>query len=125
MTKTITYSIGELAREFGITPRSIRHYEDQGLLKPKRAGQQRIYSPSDRVTLKLILRGKRLGFSLAESAELIGMYNPGNNRGQLEALLGKISARRAQLLQQLTDIQQLQQELDQAETNCLTALNGD
>ena len=125
MTKTITYSIGELAREFCITPRSIRHYEDQGLLKPKRAGQQRIYSPADRVALKLILRGKRLGFSLAESAELINMYKPGNNRSQLDALLGKIAERRQKLQQQLADIQQLQQELDQAEANCLAAFNGD
>lgn len=126
MTKPQTYSIGELAREFAITTRSIRHYEEQGLLSPRRNGQQRIYSPADRVTLKLILRGKRLGFTLRESAELIGMYQPGNNRAQLKALLARIEDRRERLKQQLADIKQLQQELDQAESRCLTALdNGD
>lgn len=125
MSKPTTYSIGELAREFAITTRSIRHYEDQGLLKPARQGQQRIYSAADRVALMLILRGKRLGFSLAESAGLIRMYQPGNNRDQLNALLAKIAERRAWLNQQLADIKQLQQELNQAEANCLTALNGE
>ena len=125
MSKSTTYSIGELAREFSITTRSIRHYEDQGLLKPARQGQQRIYSAADRVALMLILRGKRLGFSLAESAGLIRMYQPGNNRDQLNALLAKIAERRAWLKQQLADIKQLQQELDQAEANCLSHLNGE
>ncbi|WP_348679951.1 MerR family transcriptional regulator, partial [Alcanivorax profundi] len=67
MDKKKTYSIGELAREFDVTTRTIRFYEDQGLVSPSRRGQTRIYSPADRVTLKLILRGKRLGVSLAES----------------------------------------------------------
>ena len=61
-----TYAIGELAREFDITPRSIRFYEEQGLMSPSRTGQNRVYLNKDRVRLKLILRGKRLGFSLAE-----------------------------------------------------------
>ncbi len=117
-----TYTIGELAREFGITNRSIRHYEDKGLLHPARRGQQRIYSPADRVALKLVLRGKRLGFSLDESAQLIQLYQPENNRGQLEALLQKIAQRRQMLQQQLDDIHQIQQELDKAEANCLAAL---
>lgn len=117
-----TYTIGELAREFAITPRSIRHYEDQGLLSPVRQGQQRIYSAADRVALKLVLRGKRLGFSLADSAGLIRMYQPANRKPQLEALLARIAAKRAQLEQQLADIRQLQQELDDAETRCRDAL---
>lgn len=124
MTKKQTYSIGELAREFDVTTRTIRFYEDQGLVSPERQGQTRIYSPADRVTLKLILRGKRLGFSLAESRELIGMYQPqGDNRHQLQALQSKIQERREQLEQQLRDIHALQQELDDAEQRCVDAMN--
>lgn len=124
MTKKHTYSIGELAREFDVTTRTIRFYEDQGLVSPSRRGQTRVYSPADRVVLKLILRGKRLGFSLAESKELIGMYQPqGDNRHQLLALQSKIQQRREQLEQQLRDIHALQQELDDAEQRCVDAMN--
>lgn len=118
------YSIGELAREFDITTRTIRFYEDQGLLSPERAGQTRIYSAADRVNLKLILRGKRLGLSLAESRDLIKMYQPsGDNRSQLLALIEKIDQRRQQLHQQLDDIRLMQRELDDAEQRCRDALN--
>ncbi len=119
-----TYSIGELARELDVTTRTIRFYEDMGLLTPRRRGQTRIYSPADRVRLKLILRGKRLGFSLAESRELIELYSPGsdNNRGQLQALMDKIHEKRAQLTQQLHDIEVMQLELDEAEQRCLDTL---
>lgn len=124
MSKKQTYSIGELAREFDVTTRTIRFYEDQGLVTPQRRGQTRVFTPADRVTLKLILRGKRLGFSLAESRELIRMYQPqGDNRSQLLALQGKIHQRRAQLEQQLRDIQVMQRELDDAEQRCLDALH--
>ena len=71
----VTFSIGELAREFDITTRSIRFYEDQGLILPTRKGQTRIYNQRDRVRLKLILRGKRLGFSLAETGRLFELYD--------------------------------------------------
>ncbi|AJD48144.1 transcriptional regulator [Isoalcanivorax pacificus W11-5] len=119
-----TYSIGELARELDVTTRTIRFYEDMGLLTPRRRGQTRVYSPADRVRLKLILRGKRLGFSLAESRELIELYSPGsdNNRGQLQALMDKIHEKRAQLTQQLHDIEVMQLELDEAEQRCLDTL---
>ncbi len=120
-----TYGIGELAGEFGITTRTIRFYEDEGLLSPARQGQTRIYSAADRVRLMLILRGKRLGLSLAESRALIDMYSPeGNNRAQLEALLDRIHARRTQLTQQLRDIEIMQRELNDAETRCREALNA-
>lgn len=123
MTKKQTYSIGELAREFDVTTRTIRFYEDQGLVSPTRRGQTRVYSPADRVTLKLILRGKRLGFSLAESREIISMYQPqGDNRQQLLALQERIQQRRDQLEQQLHDIQAMQQELDDVEQRCLDAM---
>lgn len=117
-----TYSIGELAREFGITTRTIRFYEDQGLLSPGRRGQTRIYSPADRVTLMLVLRGKRLGFSLAESRQLIEMYQPEGNQKQLQALLDKIQQRREQLQRQLEDIATMQRELDEAESRCNNAM---
>ena len=123
MKNNTTYSIGELAREFDVTTRTIRFYEDQGLVSPARRGQTRVYSPADRVTLKLIFRGKRLGLSLAESKELINMYQPqGDNRHQILALQNKIQHRREQLAQQLHDIQAMQQELDDAEQRCLDAL---
>ena len=123
MTLKQSYGIGELAREFDVTTRTIRFYEDQGLLTPRRRGQTRIYSPADRVALKLILRGKRLGFSLAESGDLIRLYQPaGDNRQQLGALLEKIEEKRTQLQQQLVDIQIMQQDLDAAEERARQAL---
>ncbi|MFZ5755558.1 MAG: MerR family transcriptional regulator [Pseudomonadota bacterium] len=118
-----SHSIGELAREFGITTRAIRHYEQLGLLKPARRGQTRIYSPADRVTLILILRGNRLGFTLAESRELIGLYDPASgNVHQLERLLAKLAERRAVLERQLADIRDMQNELDDVERRCRDAL---
>ena len=118
-----TYSISDLARELDITTRAIRFYEEQGLLAPERRGQERIYSARDKVSLKLILRGKRIGFSLAECKELIELYDPaGGNRKQLETFMEKIAERRAQLQQHLLDIQQMQLELDTAEERCRAAL---
>ncbi len=119
-----TYSISELARELDITTRAIRFYEEQGMLCPERRGMERIYSARDKVTLKLILRGKRIGFSLAECKELIPLYDPsGDNQKQLHTMLGKIAERRDQLEQQLLDIQQMQLELDTAEERCRAALD--
>ncbi|WP_457981665.1 MerR family DNA-binding transcriptional regulator [Ectopseudomonas composti] len=117
------YSISDLARELDITTRAIRFYEEQGMLAPERRGQERIYSAKDKVALKLILRGKRIGFSLAECRELIELYDPETgSRKQLETFMGKIAERRLQLEQQLLDIQQMQLELDTAEERCLAAL---
>ena len=119
-----THSISELAREPDITTRAIRFYEEQGMLCPERRGMERIYSARDKVTLKLILRGKRIGFSLAECKELISLYDPsGDNQKQLHTMLGKIAERRDQLEQQLLDIQQMQLELDTAEERCRAALD--
>lgn len=117
-----TYSISDLARELDITTRTIRFYEEQGMLTPERRGQERIYSARDKVTLKLILRGKRIGFSLAECRELIELYDPTGNHKQLETFMRKIAERREQLRQQLLDIEQMQLELDTAEERCLTAM---
>lgn len=119
-----TYSISDLARELDITTRAIRFYEEQGLLAPERRGQERVYSARDKVSLKLILRGKRIGFSLAECKELIELYDPASgNRRQLETFMDKIAERRAQLEQQLLDIQQMQLELDTAEERCQIAMS--
>ena len=122
-----TYSIRDLADEFDITTRTIRFYEAEGMLQPRREGQTRIYSPQDRVTLKLILRGKRLGLSLAQSRELIEMYTPGQtpeaNRPQLEKLLAVIEDRRAHLRQQLHDIERMMEDLDDAELKAREALS--
>ena len=100
------YSISELAREFDVTPRAIRFYEDQGLISPRRAGTRRIYTPRDRTRLKLTLRGKRLGLTLSEIRELIDMYEPGRDeRPQLERFLAVLESHRGSLLQQRADIE--------------------
>ena len=116
---TETYSITDLAQEFDVTTRTIRFYEDQGLLAPKRRGQTRIYGPRDRTRLKLILRGKRLGFSLGEVAEMVLLYDsdPGEI-GQLHLFLDKIRERRNGLEQQQRDIEVTLAELDEAEQRC-------
>ena len=107
------FSIGELAREFDVTPRAIRFYEDHGLLAPKRAGQRRIYSPRDRTRLKLTLRGKRLGLSLSEIRELIDMYEPGRDeRPQLERFISVLAAHRSNLEQQRADLEAQLAELE-------------
>src|SRR6476469_8854379 len=106
------FSISELAREFAITPRAIRFYEDQGLLAPRRDGQRRIYTPRDRTRLKLTLRGKRLGLTLSEIRELIDMYEPGRDaRPQLERFLDVLEAHRASLLRQRADLEAQLSEL--------------
>lgn len=119
-----TYSISELATEFDVTTRSIRFYEDQALLAPERRGQTRVYSSQDRVRLKLIMRGKRLGFSLAEIRELFALWDEtaSGSEKQLRLLLEKIAEKRAELEQQLKDIAMVQLELDSAETRCRESL---
>ena len=112
------YSISQLAKEFNITTRSIRHYEDVGLLSPTRSGQTRIYTQADRTRLRLILRGKRLGLSLEDSREIIDMYEPGKtNVDQLKKLIDAIQLQRNKLNQQLDDISKLLKDLNQAEAD--------
>ena len=120
------YSIGDLSREFGVTTRTIRFYEDQGLLSPTRNGQSRIYQARDRVRLKLILRGKRLGFSLKEINKLIQLYDtPGGEAGQLRSFIEKIRARRTELLVQKDDIEHVLDELDTLERRCADLLEAE
>lgn len=100
-----TYSIGELAREFDLTTRAIRFYEDCGLIAPRRIGRRRIYTTRDRTRLKLTLRGKRLGLTLAEVKELVDMYeSPRDTQAQLKRFLAVLGEHRAQLEQQMADL---------------------
>lgn len=126
MSEVKTYSISDLAKEFDVTTRAIRFYEDKGMLSPERRGQTRIYSPADRTKLKLILRGKRLGFTLDESRDLIEMYNPsGNNSDQLQTLIDKIRDRQHYLQQQMKDLEVMMIDLQESEQRCLDAINND
>lgn len=118
MTET-TLTIAELAREFELTPRTIRYYEDQGILAPRREGLQRVYSKRDRTRLKLALRGKRLGLSLAEIRELINMYDTAADQSpQLVKFLTVLSRRRAALEQQRRDIEAVLSEIRRFEKQC-------
>ena len=114
-----TWSIAELAAEYDVTLRTIRFYEDKGLLTPERRGTARVYHPRDRVRLGLILRGKRLGFSLDEIATIVDMYDaePGEE-GQLVYLLEQIGSRRAELEQRRRDIDETLVELAEVERRC-------
>jgi len=123
MVATKTYTISELAREFGITTRTIRFYEEKGLIQPVRDGHRRLYSPADRVRIKLILRGKRIGMTLQESVDLIDMYDPArNNTQQLESLITTVRERRATLLAQQKDINDMLASLDEVQALCEQAL---
>lgn len=118
-TQFETITISELAKEFDVTPRAIRFYEEQGLLHPVRQGQQRIYYSKDRIRLTLILRGKRLGFSLAEIKNVFSLYDTDPNSGsQLETMLTITKQKRIILEQQLSDIQTVLRELNEVETRC-------
>lgn len=119
------FSIGDLAREFEVTPRTLRFYEEKGLLNPAREGQSRVYGASDRTRLRLILRGKRLGLTLDESASLIMMYDPAsNNEHQLEALIEKIRESRVRLEEQLKDLQRMLNDVSEWEQRSMQELDA-
>jgi len=114
-----TYTITDLSKEFDITTRTIRFYEDKGLISPAREGQRRIYSPRDRVRLRLIMRGKRLGFALSEIQELIDLYDTDRSEVmQLQVFLKRIQSRRDALSQQQQDITAMLSELETLEEQC-------
>ena len=118
-----TYTISELASEFGVTTRAIRFYEEKGLVQPLREGQRRVYTAADRVRIKLILRGKRIGMTLQESVEVIDLYDPlRNNTEQLLSLINTISGRQARLLQQKDDIDDMLTGLNEVLRLCEKAL---
>lgn len=114
-----TWTISQLAREFEITPRTIRFYEDQGIVSPGREGRNRVYTARDRTRLKLALRGKRLGLSLSEIRGLIDLYdNPGDTALQLREYLNVLARHRAALEQQQLDIQETLREIAEQERQC-------
>jgi DNA-binding transcriptional MerR regulator len=117
-----TFKISDLAKEFDITTRSIRFYEDVGLIQPERKGSMRIYQRRDKVRLKLILRGKRLGFSLAEIKELFALYDTHQGETQLIKMLNIIDEKEAVLKRQLEDIRVVLDELAAARERCEEAL---
>ena len=118
-----TWTISELAREFDITPRTIRFYEDQGIVSPAREGRNRIFGPRDRTRLKLALRGKRLGLQLSEILTLIDMYDgPGDTEVQLRQYLSVLEQHRVTLEQQRRDIDDTLQEINEQERQCRALL---
>jgi len=118
-------SIGDLAREFDVTPRAIRFYEDEGLLSPRREGSRRVYSKRDTVRLKLILRGKRLGFSLAEVREMLELYDSApDEKPQLEKFVAALAVRREQLERQREEIDEVLGEIRGFERQSKKLLNS-
>ena len=117
------YSITELTREFGVSTRTLRFYEDEGLLHPERRGRTRLYRAADRHLLQEILRGRRIGFTIAEIRDIIKVYkDPPGEIGQLELLMGKVSEKRDELRQKRRDIEETLAELDNVEEACLARL---
>jgi DNA-binding transcriptional MerR regulator len=114
-----TWTITDLAEEFGVTLRTIRHYEEVGLLSPARRGTVRVFDVRQRIRLQLVLRGKRLGFSLPQIATIVNMYDeqPGE-AGQLQYLLDQIDVRRGELEQMRRDIEETMGELAEVERRC-------
>lgn len=122
-----TYTITELAREFDITPRTIRFYEDQGLISPKRegsGGRVRVYGARDRTRLKLTLRGKRLGLTLSEIKDLVDMYDsPKDSSAQLQRFLAVLGRHRGMLEQQREDLELTLSEIALHEAQCRRLLD--
>ena len=119
-----TYSIGELAEEFGVTSRALRLYEEAGLLDPERDGTRRIYNERNRVRLRLILRGKRLGWSLAEIRESFDLYDSDQGEeAQLELMLTKLAERRELLMRQKRDVEHALAEVERLAADAGTALD--
>lgn len=119
------WTIAEVAEQFGVTHRTVRYYEDQGLVSPERRGTQRLYHPRDTVRLDLVLRGRRLGFALEEIRRIVDMYDqqPGE-AGQLTYLLAQIADRRADLDQRRRDVEDALAELDDVERRCRRDLSA-
>lgn len=117
------YTVNQLAEELGITPRALRFYEVKGLLSPNRVGNNRVYTKRDRARLKLILRGKRLGFSLAEIREYLDLYTVDGGVEQLKVLLKRIDVRLKDLEQQREDLEATVEELKEIESQVVAALD--
>ena len=125
MSESKRYSISQLSKEFGITSRTLRFYEEKGMIMPVREGQTRWYSNADRIRLKLILRGKRLGLSLEESHEIISMYRPdSDNAEQLQRLIKRIQDKKHEFEQQRIEIDKMIGMLNEYESRCQQALDS-
>ena len=117
------YTITELTREFGVSTRTLRFYEDEGLIHPERRGRTRLFRPADRRLIQEILRGRRIGFTIAEIRDIIRVYkDPPGEVGQHELLMAKVSEKREELRQKRRDIEETLTELDNVEEACLTRL---
>jgi DNA-binding transcriptional MerR regulator len=117
------FTITDLTREFDVSTRTLRFYEDEGMLRPQRRGRTRLYRAADRHLLRQILRGKRLGFSIAEIKEVLAIYHqPLGEVGQLNALIAKIEAKREELRQKRRDIEETLNELNAVEESCVERL---
>ena len=117
------YTITELTREFGVSTRTLRFYEDEGLIHPERRGRTRLFRSADRRLLQEILRGRRIGFTIAEIREIINVYKePPGELGQLKLMMTRIDEKRNELRQKRKDIDETLEELDNAEEACLTRL---
>ena len=117
------YTITELTREFGVSTRTLRFYEDEGLIHPERRGRTRLFRPADRRLIQEILRGRRIGFTISEIREIIQVYrDPPGEIGQLELLMKKVNEKREDLRQKRRDIEETLTELDNVEEACLTRL---
>lgn len=117
------YTITELTREFGVSTRTLRFYEDEGLINPERRGRTRLFRAADRRLIQEILRGRRIGFTIAEIREIIQVYkDPPGEVGQLELLMKKVNEKRDELRQKRRDIEETLAELDNVEEACLTRL---
>ncbi|WP_440983776.1 MerR family transcriptional regulator [Shinella sumterensis] len=117
------YTITELTREFGVSTRTLRFYEDEGLINPERRGRTRLFRPADRRLIQEILRGRRIGVTIAEIRDIIRVYkDPPGEIGQLELLMTKVSEKREELRQKRRDIEETLAELDNVEEACLTRL---
>ena len=117
------YSITELTREFGVSTRTLRFYEDEGLIHPERRGRTRLFRAADRRLIQEILRGRRIGFTISEIREIIHVYKePPGESGLLVLLMKKVDEKRAELRQKRKDIEETLAELDNVEEACLTRL---
>ncbi|KQR68068.1 MerR family transcriptional regulator [Rhizobium sp. Leaf384] len=117
------YTITELTREFGVSTRTLRFYEDEGLIHPERRGRTRFFRSTDRHLIKEILRGRRIGFSIAEIREIIQVYKePPGEAGQLRLMMKRLEDKRAELIQKRRDIEETLAEMSNVEEACLTRL---
>ncbi|OLP60544.1 MerR family transcriptional regulator [Xaviernesmea oryzae] len=117
------YTITELTREFGVSTRTLRYYEDEGLIHPERRGRTRLFRPMDRRLIQEILRGRRIGFTVAEIREIIQVYKESTGEsGQLKLIMKRVEDKRADLIARRRDIEETLEELNNVEEACLTRL---